>query len=339
MDTIGSMLSEKYQKLMEIGSFLELDLRAGSHLYSGDSVCCLNSARAGIWHCCRIYGVNKVYLPYYECYTVADFLRAKGVEVIYYTINRDFSPTPFVQESGSAVVIVNYFGLRDRDSIAELAKNYNNVIIDNAQALFSQPIDATLSVYSPRKFIGVPDGSYVVGKGANQFLDEYKKDYSSDTASFLFKRVEYGCSASYADRMKNEERIDNADIMKMSDLTFSILGNAPYEHIIKKRLENYEYAASKFAKINRLNLPSHLSDGCVPFVYPLVIEDESMVEKLSARKIYTGRWWKYLLDLTPSSSFEHYLSSYMIPVPIDQRYGRKEIDYICETIQELLAKK
>ena len=318
---------------MAIGSFLELDLHSDNHLYSGDNVAMLNSARAGIWHACRIYGVKKVHLPYYECYTVADFLRSKGVEVIYYHIGRDFKPQPFTQKPDSAVVLINYFGLKSEASMTELAKSYRNVIIDNAQALFAKPLESALNVYSPRKFVGVPDGSYVVGNNARKHLEDYPVDYSSDTASFLFKRIEYGCEKAYKDRTANEQRIDNSDICRMSELSKAILGNAPYSYISTKRKENFAYAKEKFRNINLISYYLDCADKeSIPFVYPLVIEDATLVEKLAEKKIFTGRWWKYLLDMVPESSFEYALSSYMVPIPIDQRYGREEIDYIYNTI-------
>jgi hypothetical protein len=325
---------------MAIGSFLELDLHFNNHLYSGDDVAMLNSARAGIWHACRVYGVKKVHIPYYECYTVADFLRSKGIEIFYYHIDNNFNPQTFTQEPNSAVVLVNYFGLKSDGEMARSASAYSNVIIDNAQAFFAKPLDSALNIYSPRKFVGVPDGCYVVGDNARMYVEEYAEDHSSDTASFLFKRIEYGCENSYKDRMENEQRIDNSDICRMSTLSKAILGNAPYTYIASRRKENFDYAKEKFRGINMISDWIDVTDSeNVPFVYPLVVKDLVLVEKLAEKKIFTGRWWKYLLDIVPESSFEHLLSSYMVPIPIDQRYGREEIDYIYDVLINVLETK
>lgn len=322
---------------MAIGSFLELDLHFENHLYSGDDVAMLNSARAGIWHACRVYGVKKIHIPYYECYTVADFLLSKGIEISYYHIDNHFNPQTFAQEPDSAVVLVNYFGLRSDSEMAQSASAYSNVIIDNAQAFFAKPLDCALNIYSPRKFVGVPDGCYVVGYNARKYIEEYAEDHSSDTASFLFKRIEYGCENSYKDRMENEQRIDGSDICRMSALSKGILGNAPYAYIASRRKENFQYAKEKFRSINVISdfLDSSDTEN-VPFVYPLVVNDSALVEKLAEKKIFTGRWWKYLLDIVPESSFEYLLSSYMVPIPIDQRYGREEIDYIYDVLINVL---
>ena len=65
------------------------------------------------------------------------------------------------------VLIVNYFGLMDKN-IQKFIESYNNIniIIDNTQAFFSNPVwkDKVYNVYSCRKFIGVPDGGYLISK-------------------------------------------------------------------------------------------------------------------------------------------------------------------------------
>lgn len=321
--------------MKEIGSYLELDLRNTGELYNGASVCRLNTDRAGMYHCCRLLGVKKAYVPYYECFTVRDFLIKKGIEVKYYSINNHFIPEKFEQEEGTAVIFVNYFGVMTEAHMREVIAGYKNVIIDNAQAFFAKPIMEALNVYSARKFVGVPDGCYVVGYDVNRFVDEYPEDRSSDACDFLLKRHEVGCNVAYPDRMKNEERIDAADINRMAPLTLAILKNAPYRTIKTKRIKNFETACHIFADINMINVKEYWGEGCVPFVYPLVVEDNELVQKLTQEKIYTGRWWNYLLTETSTDSFEHYLSYYMVPIPIDQRYGKKELKYIKSIVEKL----
>ena len=93
-----------------------------------------------------------------------------------------------------------------------------------------------MNVYSARKFVGVPDGAYVIGENAEKYADEYEKCCSSDTSLFLLQRIEYGCEGkTYQSRMINEHRIDSEDIMRMSALTRAILDGTDYDEIISKR--------------------------------------------------------------------------------------------------------
>ena len=63
-------------------------------------------------------------------------------------------------------------------------------------------------------------------------------------------------------------------------------------------------------------------------VYPLVVEDEKLIYKLLQAKHFQGRWWNYILSETDEGTFEYWLSKYMIPITIDQRYGETELKYI-----------
>ena len=258
-------------------------------------------------------------MPYYECFTVRDFLLGKGFKVDYYHIDKDFMPLDISQDDDTAIVFVNYFGLMSIEHMLSLIEGYKNVIID-------------------RKFVGVPDGCYVVGPDAVRFSDEYDQDLSSETAGFLLQRIEVGCNSAYQYRQLNEKRIDMSNISRMSILSRAILKNAPYDYIKNKRFENFNLASDLYSSMNKINPHIYFDDNCVPFVYPLVVEKSDMVDLLSKEKIYTGRWWNYLLKETDSTSFEYYLSSYMIPIPIDQRYGKNEIEYVYNIINKYLTK-
>ena len=169
--------------MREIGSFIELELPKGQELYK-DDVARLNTGRAAIWHAFRLTGAKAIWLPYYQCETVRDFLTRKNCLIKYYHIDNGFNPIDIDQEPDDAVVLVNYYGIMSNDRMKELSSNYQNVIIDNSQAFFCQPIENVYNVYSARKFVGVADGSYVVGKDAARFYEEYEQGYSSDTAAF-----------------------------------------------------------------------------------------------------------------------------------------------------------
>lgn len=325
---------------MEIGSFLELDLvKKGEYFDLQSNIARLNSARAGIIHALRILNVNSIYIPRYICPSVISFLKKKNIQVNFFNINKSFEPVGINQQNRqSAILIVNYFGLFPADKLRFISGRYRNVIIDNAPAFFCPPIEGCYNIYSPRKFFGVPDGCYVIGKDAQLYLNEYDKDYSSETSTFLLKRHEVGSALSYSDRTKNEKRIDNSDVLNMSTLTHILLNSIDYYGIKETRRKNFLIACKYFNRLNRINIsalsisPSSQNGFVVPMVYPLVIENETLVENLTKEKIYTGRWWKSVLSHVKKNSFEAYLSRFMVPLPIDQRYSEKEIKYYYEKI-------
>ena len=323
--------------MREIGSFIELELPKGQELYRGDDVVRLNTGRAAIWHAFRLTGAKAIWLPYYQCETVREFLTKKNCQIKYYHIDKEFNPIDIEQRADDAVVLVNYYGIMSYDRMKKMSSAYRNVIIDNSQAFFSQPVETAYNVYSARKFVGVADGSYVVGKGASRYYEEYEQGYSSDTAAFLFKRIEYGCAGkSYEARQVNESRIDTEDILKMSPLTRAMLDAADYEGNKEKRKANFEYAHSLLGDINCIDPLLYNDDTVVPMVYPFVVENDELLSVLLSAKHFQGHWWKYITEELPENTFEHWLSRYIIPITIDQRYDKEDMDYLYSVIKNAL---
>jgi len=319
---------------MEIGSFIELDLRKTGEYFKSNQIARLNSGRAGIFYSLQLLGVSKLYIPYYQCPSVFSFLEKKGVEVVRYYLDSSLMPQINTNEKDTAVLIVNYFGLFDSEKLIEIAAKFKNVIIDNSQAFYTKPIDNLLNIYSPRKFFGVPDGCYVIGNEAKKNEQLFEKDFSSSTSGFLLKRIEVGCNAVYSERQANEDRIEQSDVMQMSQLTQDLLLSIDYEIIKQKRIENYRIAHKLFKKFNMFNIEGLVGSEATPMVYPLLIEQENLVAILKENNIYTGRWWAHVLKSVDSTRIEHKLSKYMIPIPIDQRYGEKQLNLIYSIISE-----
>lgn len=319
---------------MEIGSFLELQLPKGREFYNQDTdIARLNTGRMGIWHAFRVTGCKRIWIPIYQCDSIRDTFHGKGVEMCFYHQDRNFNPIDIEEQEGDAVLLVNYFGIMSHERMTALSKSYKHVIVDCAQAFFCKPVEGCLTVYSCRKFVGVPDGAYVVGKDAHKYVEEYPQCYSSDTAAFLLKRIEYGCEGKgYEARGINEARIDSEDCMKMSKLTRALMDAEDYNYNQQKRRENFEYAHTLFGGVNKLSPKMNLDKSTIPMVYPFLIEDEGVIRKLFAAKHFQGHWWSYICDEQPINSFEHWISKYIIPITIDQRYGKNELDYLANVI-------
>ncbi|MEG2081233.1 MAG: hypothetical protein RRZ68_06710 [Oscillospiraceae bacterium] len=316
--------------MMEIGSFLELSFPKNLEYYKGEkNIARLNSGRAAIYHAVRALGCDTVWLPFYQCDTVREFLTKKNIKIKYYHIDKDFNPVDLQKQPSEALLFVNYYGIISNERLAMISKSYTNVIIDNSQGFFMLPLKNAMNVYSARKFVGVPDGAYVIGENAEKYLDEYNQCYSSDTSLFLLQRIEYGCEGkTYESRSVNENRIDTEDIMKMSALTRAILDGTDYEFIKNKRRENFEIAHKLFKDVNKINPKMYYDKTCVPMVYPLVVEDDALLQKLLDNKHFQGHWWSYLLSEMGENDFEYWLSRYIIPITIDQRYGSEEIKHV-----------
>lgn len=330
---------------MEIGSFIELQFKKGLEWHKGEKdIARLNTARQGIWHAYRVVTQTQtqtqngkkpaIWIPIYQCDSIRETFEQYGVEVKYYHQDRSFNPTDLRAGDDDAVLLCNYYGIMSQERMRILAQTFKHPIVDCAQAFFCKPVEDALNVYSCRKFVGVPDGCYVVGKDAHLFTEEYPQCYSSDTAAFLLMRIEYGCEGKgYEARGLNEGRIDYEGCMRMSKLTRTILDGTDYQEIIDKRKANFKYIHEQLADINRIDPTFFMDNDTVPMVYPLVVEDDNLIQRLYAAKHFQGHWWSYICDEQSEDSFEHWISRYVIPITIDQRYGKEEMDYLVKVIK------
>lgn len=323
---------------LEIGGYRELDLRNGYEYYKGDTdIARLNSGRAGIFYALRLLNCSKILIPYYECSTVKEFLMEQEIEVDFYHIDSSFRPILRSHiDKDTALLFVNYFGMIPECEEKKYVDRYKNVIFDHTQAFFSNPVEGGYSVYSPRKFFGVSDGCYVIGKQAERLTGEYEQDLSGDTCSFLLKRIETGGNHNYPAYCENEERINQSGIKRMSKITHALLDNIDYNAAKQKRKNNYQTAKRLFKDINLLSHQLFEKDHFAPMVYPLLVKDAGLRYFLKKHQIFVGQWWKYLINELPEDNFEVECAKFLIPIQIDHRYGQKEIIYTRKLIEGYL---
>lgn len=88
-----------------------------------------------------------------------------GIPVRFYSLDAAFAPADDLQpENGDWVLAVNYFGLVDNLAQSLMERfNPQQIVWDHSQAFFSAPQPGLATIYSPRKFFGVPDGGMLAG--------------------------------------------------------------------------------------------------------------------------------------------------------------------------------
>lgn len=75
-----------------------------------------------------------------------------------------------------------------------------------------------------------------------------------------------------------------------------------------------------------------LDKNCTPMVYPFISSDACLRQKLIENKIFVATYWPNLLNFKDVGSVEFQYASQLIPLPVDQRYGLKEMERIVEQI-------
>ncbi len=324
---MSKSLSNKIMK--EIGGYLELDDFWGEEYYP--HAVAVNSARNGLLYLIIARSIRKLYIPYYLCDSISRLCEREGCPYAFYSIHEDFTPAfeGSLQE-GEYLYVVNYFGCLDDAKILELKSLYGNVILDNVQAFFQRPLNGIDTIYSCRKFFGVPDGGYVNTDA--RLLDIIPADVSMDRMRHVLGRYE-GVSASdfYNDFKANDESFNSLELRKMSRLTHNLLKVVNYEKVRRQREENYAFLADSLKNDNRL--PDIRPVG--PYMYPFYCPNGMEVKKrLVENKIYVPTLWPNVLECKHSLE-KDYVES-ILPLPCDQRYGLEDMEYVVDELKKAM---
>lgn len=315
--------------MMEIGGYIELEHYALPMLH--EDAIALNCGRNCLAYLIKARGITRIALPYFLCDSVINLCSFYNVEVRYYHINESLFPEDIMLEEGEWMYIVNYYGQLSIEQIKELQQKHVRVIVDNAQAYFDMPVKGVDSLYTCRKFFGVPDGAFLY---TDAVLDEeFDQDESFERMTFLLGRYERTASEFYSEYVKNNIIFDNEPIKKMSKLTQNLLHSLEYNRIKKNRTDNYLYISEELGNLNLLTTKN--IEGA--FAYPLLLEDASSVRrKLIENKIYIPILWPNVFESMETQTIEYRMADKILPIPCDQRYGVKELEYVCALIKQLL---
>ena len=305
-----------------IGGYFELELVDRGEFIHDDGILVNTGRNALELILSNLPSNSKVHIPKYTCEVVLEPFQKLGVQYSFYSINYQLEiADEIVLGQDEYLLYTNYFGVKD-NYVRRLVELYpNRVIIDNAQALFTEP--TTMCFYSPRKFVGIPDGGIAY---MDKHIDtsEYEQDCSFERCSHLLKRIDLGAGAGYADFKDNSSLLKNQPIRKMSKLTQTLLRGIDFEKVKSKRRENFAILHSLLGSSNKFKLDSLESIAC-PMVYPYMTDDESMRQRLIDNKVFVATYWPNVSEWCECGTTEFQLARTMIPLPIDQRYTEEAL--------------
>ena len=72
-------------------------------------------------------------------------------------------------------------------------------------------------------------------------------------------------------------------------------------------------------------------------VYPLLTSVKGLRKKLIADKVFVACYWPNVVERTQEDLVEYNFASQMLPLPIDQRYGEKELNGMVERLNDLVC--
>ena len=311
--------------IREIGGYLELENFIHNERYP--TLLALNTARNALAYLCKAKDIQKIYLPYFLCESVSGVCKREDVAFACYHIHADFTPD-FTGEltDGEYLYIVNYYGQMTAERVKDYKARYGNIILDNVQAFFDEPLEGIDTIYSCRKFFGVPDGAYLATDAPRLQLET---DVSMERIRHLLGRYEGKTASAYYDNFKtNDCSFVNLPVREMSHLTHNLLGAIDYQQITERRNQNWGILHEALGAKNKLKLRQPLG----PYMYPFYCDNGLEIKKkLVEQKIFVPTLWPNVLELEDCELEKDYAKN-ILPLPIDQRYGADEMNRVIEEV-------
>lgn len=314
--------------MKEIGGFLELETNHGHEFH--ENCIALNSGRNCLRYLIRKKKIKRIWLPKLLCSAISDTCKEEKVEIFYYSVNQRLRPVCPQLSKGDWLYLINYYGQYTVEEIESFCQKHQNTIIDNAQAFYTKAIEGLDTIYTCRKFFGVPDGGYLYTTCERE--KRLSQDESHERIGFLAGRFEQSAHNFYSAYRENEEKIDALPLKSMSKVTHNLLRGIDYKNAAIIREDNFKYLHHRLKNKNLLNI--RLPKG--PYMYPFLTENGAVLRnELQKEQIYIPLLWPNVKQDLNSTDVEYKLSDNILPLPCDQRYVNNDMDYIVERIIRL----
>lgn len=274
--------------------------------------------------------LSKVYIPYFTCDVVLEPFEKLSIPYTFYRLNTLLELENEISlEEGEYILYTNYYGVKDT-YIAYLEQQYRErLIVDNAQALYAA--STSKCIYSPRKFVGIPDGGIAyIDSLTDNF--SYETDYSYDRCGHLLIRHDIGAEDGYASFKENSSKLKKRPIRHMSSLTKALISSIDFENVKRKRVSNFDYLHRHLGDSNHLPIDTFGRFEC-PLVYPYFTNDIFLKQFLISNKIFVATYWPNVFDWCSEDMNEYQMAKNVIAIPIDQRYGIEDMKRIIELIR------
>ena len=312
-----------------IGGYFELDQMINKPYYN--NLIELNTGRNALLYLVKARRINKVFLPYFLCNSVSDVLNRQMINYEYYHIKKDFMPVfDRILKKNEFIYIVNFYGQITDDIVVQFKNKYGNIILDNTQSFFQKPIVGIDTIYSCRKYFGLPDGAYLSTDA--DFNEKIEEDQSASRMKHILGRFEGQASEYYSEFKKNDESFKELPVKRMSRLTRNLLGAIDYQKIIESRNKNFKTLNDNFKQTNILDIK--IPYGA--FAYPYYVANGIEIrKKLTEKNIYVSTLWPNVLKNNSQISIEFDYAANILPLPCDQRYGIEDMEYIINNLKKL----
>ncbi len=315
--------------MTEIGGYIELERFRGS-LYHDDAVA-LNCGRNCLAYIIAARGVERILLPSFLCDSVSGLCAREGVTTREYRITESLQPEwSFGVEDGEYLYLVDYYGQLSAETLARArALSGGRLIVDETQNYFAKPSTGVDTLYSCRKYFGVPDGGFLYTDAPA--IERVHRSESRGRVDYLVGRLERSAGEFFEAARANNDSFASEPVRAMSRFTENMLRGIDYRFVADTRNDNYDVLARRLDGLNGLAL--NRPNG--PFVYPLLVDGGERAKKALAEKgIFVPTLWPNVLGGTGDPVARRFARD-ILPLPVDQRYGRDEMLAIVDALEKV----
>lgn len=276
-----------------------------------------------------------LWLPGYFCPPVARALSATGWRLAPYALGEDWGAPEDVQpEAGDRVLLVDYFGLSGEAVRRHVARfGAERVIVDASLALFARPLPGVPTAYSPRKFVGLPDGGVLAHDAAVE-LAPPDEALSALRSRHLLLRAAGDVQGGRKPYAEAEASLDRDLAPRtMSLLTRRLLEAVDFGTAAERRIRNFDRLAAGLRALGFRPLPRPVD--AVPLCCPVPGLDPATARpRLAAEGVFCAAYWPGVA-LLPDDVHGQQLAESTTFLPCDQRYDDDDIDFMLDRIEAL----
>ncbi len=309
----------------------------------------LVTARSVVKLLVRALRPANVWVPSYICGVVIDAVREPGVRIRFYPVDESLNVAShdwLTQISpGDVAIFVDYFGFDSWATFGAAAKARGACIVEDAcHAMLNEHFSpcSDYIFFSPRKFVGVPDGGIVITANNAQF--PHSNLYPAPADWFLLalkasaRRAEFdrfGGDRDWFEMFQSAESSGPREPCRMSDLSAALLQIIDWAIIKKRRRRNYEFLLSK---LSELAIFPDLPRDVVPLGFPIRVRNRDRVRRLLFNeRIYPPVHWD-IAELVPKEfAASHLLAREIMTLPCDQRYNAEDMRRIVARLKRHLT--
>ena len=312
----------------------------------------LATARSGIAFLTDIISPSHIWMPSYLCGVMVEAGSRNRTPVRFYEVDYDLKIPAFdwldMVKPRDIVVLIDYFGFPCDRECARLAIEKGAFVLEDAcQALLSKR-ESRISdfvLYSPRKFLGIPDGGILA---ASNDLDSRSLALTDPPAEWWMKafsasmlRREFdlcGGGRQWFRLFQEAEAEGPVRPYAMSRLSDTLLRHYfDYAGIARRRVTNYRHLLEMLATVA---LFPYLPEGVVPLGFPIRIKDRDRVRHaLFDHAIYPPVHWDIEALVPAEFKGSHLLASEIMTLPCDQRYDDDDMERMAAVILKEIKKE